>query len=264
MNAFALELRRDRSLALWLGITLLLYGAMMGALYPFILANEELIRAYMEAFPAEIMAAFGMTGFLSDPGVFFHTYVASWMWPIVAGAGGILAGSRLAADLDRGFLDLPLATPLTRVRYLTAGIAGQVVIMAVLALASVAGILAVGALVGAGFDPVRFLLAAVLAFAFGCAIAAVTTLLAVVTLSRGTASGIVLGTLIAMYLLFIVVQVAPAWDWLEPFTAFTYFRTAEIIDGGVVPVRDLVVFAAVAVGAWTGALAAFRQRDLVA
>jgi ABC-2 type transport system permease protein len=264
MTAFGLELRRDRSLALWLGIALLVYGAMMAALYPFILENEALIRQYMDAFPEGLMAAFGMTGLLSDPGVYFHTYVASWMWPIVAGAGGILVGSRTAADLDRGFLDLPLATPLSRLRYLAAGIAGQIVLMAVLALASVVGMLFVGAMVGAGFDPARFMLAAMLAFVFGCAIAAVTTILAVVTLSRGRAAGIVLGLLIGMYLVNIVAQVAPAWDWLAPFTAFRYFQTAEIIDDGAVPLVDLAVFTGVAIAAWLGALVLFRRRDLVA
>jgi ABC-2 type transport system permease protein len=264
MTAFRLELRRDAALTLWIAVSLLVYGALMGALYPVIFENEELIRGYIEAFPPEFLAAFGMTGLLSDPGVFFQTYIASWLWPIVAGAAGIIVGTRAAADLDRGFLDLPLATPISRVRYLGASIAGQVLMMAILALAAVVGVLAVGRMVGGDFDPGRFLLAGSLAFAFGCAISAVATLLAVVTLSRGTTGGLVLGILIAMYLLNVAVLLAPELDALAVLTAFSYFETAAVIDEGLVPFTDLAVFGVASVAAWGAALALFRRRDLAA
>jgi ABC-2 family transporter protein len=211
------------------------------------------------------VAAFGMTGLLSDPGVFFTTYMASWMWPIIAAAAGIMIGTRaVAADLDRGFLDLPLATRISRTRYLAASIWGQVVVMALLALAAVAGLWTVGRLVGADFDLGRFMLAGVLAFAFGCAIAGPATLASVLTLSRGTSAGIVGGVVVAMYIIFVVTQVAPDWSWLAPLSAWDHFRAGPIIDDGVFPLGDLALFAAVAIAGWLGALAAFRRRDLAA
>src|SRR5512143_1052188 len=130
MTAFRLELRRNRTLAVWLGVSLLLYGGIMGLMYPILKSNDELMRQYMDTFPKEFLAAFGMTGLLSDPGVFFTTYIASWLWPIIAAAAGLVIGTRpVAAVLDRGFLDLPLATRLSRVRYLAAAIWGQVLVM---------------------------------------------------------------------------------------------------------------------------------------
>ena len=98
----------------------------------------------METFPQEFLAAFGMTGSLSDPGVFYTTYISSWLWPIMAAVLALLLGTRVAADLDRGFLDLPLATPMSRVRYLAASIVGQAVAMAVLAVATVGGVWVIG------------------------------------------------------------------------------------------------------------------------
>jgi ABC-2 type transport system permease protein len=265
MTAFRLELRRCRSLTIWLVVIMVSYGAIMGLMYPILKSNDALMQEYMRTFPKEFLAAFGMTGLLSDPGVFFTTYVASWMWPIVAAVAGLLLGTRaVAADLDRGFLDLPLATPLSRVRYLAANMWAQVLVMAVLAAVTVWSIWAAAAIAGSVFDLGGFTLAGVLAFAFGCAVAGPTTLLSVVTLSRGRAAGIVGGVLAAMYLVFVVGQISKDWAWIGPLSAWNHFRTTAVIDEGVFPVEDLALFAAIAIGSWLAALWAFRRRDLAA
>jgi ABC-2 type transport system permease protein len=264
MTAFRMELRRNRSLVLWLGATLFAYGAVMGLMYPVMVENNALFEEYMRTFPQEFLAAFGMTGSLSDPGVFFTTYVGSWLWPIMAAAASMLLGTRVAADLDRGFLDLPLSTRISRVRYLGASIVGQVLAMLVLAVATVWGIWIVGNLVGSGFDASRWGLATVFTFAFGCAVAGPTTLLAVVTLSRARASGIVAGVLVAMYLVYVLAQISTDWAWLAPLSMWDHFDSTALIDEGTVPWGDLVLFVVMAVAGWIGALVAFRRRDLAA
>jgi ABC-2 type transport system permease protein len=240
------------------------YAAVMAAMYPIMIENDELFSAYMQTFPQEFLAAFGMTGSLGDPGVFFTTYIGSWLWPIMAAVVALLLGTRVAVDLDRGFLDLPLATPVSRIRYLTGSIIGQALAMALVAAATVGVLWVVGVMVGGDFDPGRFAVAAVLCWLFGCAIAGVTTLLTVVSLSRGRAAGIVSAILIAMYLVYVVVQISVDWAWLAPVSAWDHFRTTELIDKGVVSVADLALFAGVALGGWGAALAIFRRRDLAA
>lgn len=265
MTAFRLELRRCRSLAVWLAVSLAIYGVIMGLMYPFMKSNDELMRQYMNTFPKEFLAAFGMTGVLSDPGVFFTTYMASWLWPIIATAAALLLGTRaVAVDLDRGFLDLPLATPLSRVRYLATNIAAQILVIALLATAAVLALWVTAAATGNVFDLGGYLLAGVLSFAFGCAIAGPTTLLSVTTLSRGRAAGIVGGVIFAMYAVFVVTQVSRDWAWIAPVSAWDHFRTTALIDDRVVPVFDYALFVVIAVGGWLAALWAFRRRDLAA
>jgi ABC-type transport system involved in multi-copper enzyme maturation permease subunit len=265
MTALRLELRRNRSLTIWLAVSLGGYAAIMGFMYPVLKANDALMSEYMKTFPKEFLAAFGMTGLLSDPGIFYTTYVSSWLWPIIAAAAALLLGTRApAADLDRGFLDLPLSTRITRVRYLAASIAGQAIVMAILAASAVLGLWGAGRLVGAEFDLARFSMAGVLSLAFGCAIAGVATLVAVLTLSRGTASGIVGGALIVMYAIYVVAQISPDWKWLAPLSAWDHFPTTAVIDEGLVPWGDLALFTAIAAAGWVGALWAFRGRDLAA
>jgi hypothetical protein len=73
VTTFRIELRRNRTLTAWLAVTMALYGAIIAAMYPVMVENDALFKAYMESFPQEFLAAFGMTGSLSDPGVFFTT-----------------------------------------------------------------------------------------------------------------------------------------------------------------------------------------------
>jgi ABC-2 type transport system permease protein len=170
----------------------------------------------------------------------------------------------VAADLDRGFIELPLATRIDRIRYLAAAIAGQIVVLATLAMATVGGVLVVGLVVNAGFDVGGFLMELPLLFLFACAIAGVATLLSVVTLSRGVSAGVVAGGLLAMYLLDAISKIDPDLDWLGAVSAFRYLRSTGAIDQATLPVGELVLFGAIAVATWALALWIFRRRDLIA
>ena len=261
----ALELRRSRSLALGLLAVTLVYGGIVGAIYPVLRDNAKVLDEYMSVFPQAVLAAFGMTGSLTDHGVFFNTYVGSMLWPIVAAIAAAVLGTRtVAADLEHGFLELPLATRIDRVRYLAAAIAAQLVVLGALAIATVGGVLVVGALVGAAFDVGRFLGEVPLLFLFACAVAGVATLLSVVSLSRSLSAGVVAGGLLAMYLLDAISRIKADLDWLGVVSAFRYLRTTEPIDLGVMPWGALALFAAIAIAAWAAALWTFRRRDLVA
>ncbi len=103
-----------------------------------------------------------------------------------------------------------------------------------------------------------------LSVAFGCAIAGPATLLSVVTLSRGLTAGIVGGILILMYALFVLSGISSDWDWLGTLSAWNHFPTTELIDHGVLPVGDLLLFIVIAIGSWAAAIVAFRRRDLAA
>ena len=259
-----LELRRSRTLAIGLAVVVLVYGGMIAAIYPILLNNTAAIEDYMKLFPKDFMAAFGMTGSLADPGIFFTTYIGSMLWPIVAAIAAIVLATRpTGADAERGWADISLATPLTRPRYLGAAIASQVVILGALALVTVVGVLGAGTLVGAGFDGGRFLAAGGVMWLFGCAMAGVASLVAVITLSRGAGAAVTAGILIAMYLLNIIAQIQPGLSWLGGLSAFRYAGVGALIDTGTADWAGIGAFAVVAVAGWTASLVLFRRRDLL-
>jgi ABC-type transport system involved in multi-copper enzyme maturation permease subunit len=187
------------------------------------------------------------------------------LWPIVAAIAAAILGTRMAAaDLDRGFIELPLATRIDRGRYLATGIAGQILVLGLLAVSAIAGVLVVGAIVGAAFDNGRFLMEVPLLFAFGCALGGIATLLSVVTLSRAISAGVLAGGLLAMYLLDAVSNIEPDLDWVGTLSFFRYLRSTSAIGLGVPPVSEIALFAAIAVVTWVLSVWAFRTRDLVA
>ena len=260
-----LELRRSRSLTVWLAVVVLVYGAFIAAFYPFIRDNARLLDQYMAVLPKGMLAAFGLEGGLADRGVFFTTYISGMLWPIVAAIAATFLGTRMvAADADRGFIELPLATRISRMHYLAAGIAGQVLVLGVLSLATAVGVLVVGQVVNAGFDASRFLLEVPLLFAFSCALAGLSTLLSVITLNRGASAGIVTAGLLASYLLDAGSRLQADLDWLGTLSVFRYLRSTSAIDQGVAPIGELALFGAIGILTWLTAVWIFRTRDLVA
>jgi beta-exotoxin I transport system permease protein len=260
-----LELRRSRSLAIGLGAIVLLYGSFIAAFYPVIRDNAKLIDDYMAVFPKGMLAAFGMEGTLSNHGVFFNTYIGSMLWPVVAAIAAAILGTRqVAADLDRGFIELPMATRIDRGRYLATGIAGQILVLAGLSMAVIGAVLAVGIIVGAGFDGGRFLMEIPLLFLFACALSGIATLLSVVTLSRQVSAGLVAGGLLVMYLLDAVSRLQADLAWLGIPSFFRYLRSTSAIDQGLLPLGPMVLFGMLAVVTWGLSVRTFRGRDLVA
>lgn len=263
--AFGLELRRIRTLVAWTAIAAIAYGAIVSGFYPTFRDNQSMIDQYMRLFPKDLRAVFGMQGSLADPGVMFSTYVGGMLWPIVAAVAAIALATRpVAGDLDRGFLEIALSTPLSRVRYLATAIAGQAVALAVLAAATVGGIFVGGLLMGAPFDGWRFFLAGIHAFAFACVMAGVTTLLGVAILDRGRAAGIAAALVLGTYLLDAASKVWPEVATVAELSPFHHFVTRTIIDDGTFPIGDFVLLLVVAIVAWVGALVLFRRRDLAA
>jgi ABC-2 type transport system permease protein len=260
-----LELRRSRQLTFWLVVIVLAYGGIIAAMYPILEENSELLEDYLKILPEGMLAAFGMSGNLTDPGVFFSTYIGSFLWPVIAAMGAIILATRpVAADVERGWSEIVLSTPLTRTRNVVAAIVAQSLVLGALALATTTGVLVVGAMVGAGFDTVPFLAASVVFWLFACAIAGVTSFVAAVTLSRGTAAGVAAGLLLVMYLMNIVAELQGDLAWLADFGWFRYLTVTDLIDTGTVPWTSVAVFAVVAVVGWLGAILVFRKRDLLA
>lgn len=262
--AFGLELRRGRMLVLWVGLVCILYAGGITLFYPTILESAAEYEKLLEIYPKDLMAAFGMEGSIGDPGTFLNGYVFQFLWPLVAAIVAIILATRVAADADTGFLDLPLSTRLPRLRYLVSTIAGQVVALAVLAAMTVGAIILVDLTIEPNFATDRLLLAGVHSLAFGLAIAGITTFLTIVFLDRGKAGGLAAGILIVMYLLNILAAISPDMTDLGRISAFRYFTLKTLIDTGAYPLADSLLHVTAAIGGWVLALWAFRRRDLSA
>jgi ABC-2 type transport system permease protein len=264
-TAFGLDLRRSRTLIVGLVVVTALYAGFISIFYTNVVENAEQFESLLDAYPRELLVAFGLgEGSFADPGIFLSGYVFSFLWPLVAAIAAIVLGTRVASDANRGFLDVVLATPLRRVHHLLGSIGTQLVAIAIVALAMVAGVFVGDLLIEPNFPEDRVALSALHSLAFGAAIAGPTTLLAVVLLDRGRAAGIAAGVLVVMYLFNVVAALAPDVDWLSSLSAFRYFNLQGLIGRGEYPVSDSLLLGLIALAGWTAAIVAFRRRDLSA
>ncbi len=267
MNArvMRLELLRTRTLLFWLAAFLAGYGFLLTTYYPRMAQDAANMNKLLDLWPKEMLAVFSIEGNLVELGNFFNVYIFTLIWPWLATIAGILIPTRtVAADLERGFLELPLATPISRPRYLVSAIAVQMLVMAVLVVSLIVPILICAAMVNVSLDAGHFAVVGLMSFVLGCAIAAATTLASVMTLSRGTASGLVLGGLLVMYALQTVAKLAPEMAGVASVSVFRYYSPAPIIRSGGLPLGDLAILGGLALVCWVAAVWAFRRRDLIA
>jgi ABC-2 type transport system permease protein len=263
-TALRLELRRSRTLVLWLGIVTAAYAGFITIFYTNVVENAAAFEEMLALYPKELMAAFGIEGNFADAGNFLGGYVYNFLWPLVGAAAAIVFATRVAADADRGFLDIALTTPIARTTYLLGSIAAQVVGIAILAGTMVGAVLLGDFMIEPNFPALSVALSALHSLAFGVAVAGPATFLAVLFLERGRAAGLAAAILILMYLLNVIGLLAPEVEGVTVLSAFRYYDLKLLINEGTYPIVDSLIFVAVGVAGWALALYAFRRRDLAA
>jgi ABC-2 type transport system permease protein len=260
----ALELRRTRTQLVAYAATVALFGVAVAAVYPTIRDTAALIEPYLDMLPPGLLEAFEMGDGIAAVGAYFGSQFFQ-VWVILAAMFAIGVGTRGAAgETSAGTIEIPLSAPLARTRYLVTTIVNQAIGLAVLAVVAVVSVVALGPVIDVAFDLVAFAQVGLLSFAFGCAMAGVSTLASVVTLDRTRSIGFAALLLILMYLVTVVTALEPRVEGLEVLSAFTYYRPAEVIDAGRPPVGATALFLAVAAVTWALAAWRFRTRDLVA
>jgi ABC-2 type transport system permease protein len=185
--------------------------------------------------------------------------VASFLFVIALGVRSV------AGELEGGALDLTLARPITRVRYLGSHLTVLIPGAALLALAYVVGTVTADRLFSPPGPPLqvdRMLLAAVQAGVLFASIGVLTLLVSALMSERGRALAVSIGIVLVMYVgnfLFAL------WEPLRPFTRVTlfwWFSPGPTIQNGDFPWTNVLVLTGVAIVGAVASLAVFRRRDL--
>ncbi len=114
LTVFRHAVSRSRGTILGWGLTLGLLGMWLTSFYDSLAKNKAELDKLLSVYPKEIFAFFGgFTDFFSPEG-FLNVELYSYM-PLVLGIFAVLAGSGLlAADEEKGFLDLVMGHPIGR------------------------------------------------------------------------------------------------------------------------------------------------------
>lgn len=210
---------------------------------------KKLLEPQLKMASFEGMVAFGF----QHPGI------------LIAAVGYVLTtGSSPAADRDEGTLELFLARPLARSRYLSA----QLLTVLCTALA-LGGSIALGNSLGLltvevdarppilRYLPCALNLGFLLVF-FG----SVSLLTATRAQRRGSALAWSIGFALTTFIFEALAPIAAWPNWLRHVSPFFYFQPLEIGVEGVFPWRDLLVLAIASLLATWAAFRSFQARDL--
>ncbi len=229
--------------------------------YPAIRGQIAAYAKMFEAYPPAIKAMLGAQGSLSSSTGYVEAESCGLVVPLVLTAIGITVGAGLAADLDRGRLEVLLSAPVPRGRIVLARALAMATALAATGLALFACLAVVSRAVGlnvAVADLGAASLAAVLhALVFGTIALAV----ACVTGRHGAAVAAgVTATLVAFLLnsLASFVTGLQPWEWLSP---FHHLAVADALRGEV-PVLSAAGLAAAAVLFVGGGVLGFARRDV--
>ena len=119
------QLRRSRWQILGWGGALFALAAYLVALHDAFISQQEQFQNMINAYPPELMAAFGDSD-LFTPGGLNFTYFSYAV--VLLGFLGLSVGSGLlAADEERGRLELPVAYPVSRMHVFMARLAAVLV-----------------------------------------------------------------------------------------------------------------------------------------
>lgn len=112
-TVFKHSLNRYKGAIIGWGLTLALLGMLEVPLYASIAKDVETWNELMAVYPQEILGFFGPISFTTPEGFLSLEYFS--FLPIVVGVFAVMAGSgMLAADEERGVLDLEAAQPVSR------------------------------------------------------------------------------------------------------------------------------------------------------
>ncbi|MDP2662657.1 MAG: ABC transporter permease subunit [Dehalococcoidia bacterium] len=262
-NVFLKTLRDRRRALLWWGIGLL--GLVLYTLlfYPTVRDSAAELNKLMEEMPAALKAMFvGEMSDFTSPAGYLRAELFSFMVPAVFLIFAIGFGSgAIAAEEERGTLDLLLSNPLSRWRVVVEKFAALVVSTILLAFVLWLGMAVGAAAVGLGIGLGRMAEAAASVALLGLAFGALALAVGCASGNRGMSMSLASALAVAAYLLN---SFAPTVEALKPYvklSPFYYYIGANPLVNGLNPGHVVVLIGLIVVFMAT-ALITFDRRDL--
>ncbi|MDO8212556.1 ABC transporter permease [Conexibacter sp. CPCC 206217] len=251
---------RRRSLAGW-SAGLVVLTATIVAYWPSVRDNPQL-QSFFDDLPEAARALTGGAGY-STPAGYLNTELFALMMPLLFLVVAIGMGSRaVAAEEERGTIDLLMSMPLTRRRMLLEKVAGGVAVLFALGLVLFAS-LALGSLLSTLDVPLGRLaqisLATVLvalpfgalALAIGCA-----------TGARGLALGLTSAAAVAAYMLNALAPLVDSLSSLRDLSPFAWYASDSVLVGAGLQLWRAALLVGVALLLAGVAALALERRDL--
>lgn len=265
MQAIILRELRDRKISLIvycfaMVATLLMYAS----LYPSIRDSWQEMQKLYESYPKEIYEAFGIKDLAIDTlEKFLAVEQFSFVWPIAALFFAVSrAGNTLAGEIEKGYIGLYLALPLSRTKLFVAKYTSFIVSLIVFIVFSIFSVIPIARIFNLSVNITYIGKVALISFLFMWAIYAVSLLISALVSERSKVYMIMGGGLITMYIANIVASLKDNFEWLSNFSVFHYYNAQDLLSGSNITSTSLIVFCLTIVIATVLAIIAFNKRDI--
>jgi ABC-2 type transport system permease protein len=251
-------LQERRSLVGWgIGITATILMEL--ALYPTVRSND--MSKLAESYPEAIKKLFNLSDFSTGAG-YVRAELFSLVVPMLFVVLAVLWGSdSVAGEQERKTLDLVLANPISRRRFLLEKAGGLCTGLGILGIAAFVTLVAGGAIFDVGIAIDRLVAVVLATFLTAALFGLLALTLGAATGHRGFARGVSAALAVLAYLLS---SLAPLVSWLEPWRVTSpWYQTlgSDPIGAGVT--WHLLVPIAVAGAALVVGVTLFERRDLI-
>ena len=222
LTIFTKDIWDRRKAMIWWTIGMVFLTAWIAVVYPVIRDSEAFVN-FLEEFPPELMAMFGM-----DPGTFLtgagflQAQLFSFMAPVIIITFAVIAGAGATAREEaNGTMDMLLSIPISRSSLLLQKAGSMILLADVLVLAIAITLAVMNPLIGLNLTVEGIAAVCLGLWLLAVGFGGVTMLVGAFTGSPGTAAGV--GAGVALILWF-ADAFAELFDWLEPIATVSPFR----------------------------------------
>ena len=257
----ALKMQR-RSFLFWT-IGLLLLMALYMALYPSIKESAAELNAYMDKLPEALRTAFIDEGLdYASPLGYVSSEIYTQMLPILFLFFAIAAGSAaIAGEEEKGTLDVVLATPIRRSRFLLEKFAGLVV-----SLLYLSAIVVISLYFGSKFVDINLTIsqlgaATFMLFLLGLNFGTIALFFGSLTGNRGLSIGVTTAFAVLSFFVNAFYSLVTQLDKIKDFSPFYHYSNTNALVHGV-DWASAILLIWITLGLVALSIVAFARRDL--
>lgn len=239
-----------------------LYAVFAVALFPSIETANVDFERLMQSYPEALREAFGVEAIGTIEG-FLAGELYNFVWVLLLGVYfAYRAGGMIAADIERGRMDLLLSLPISRARLLVEKYASLIVPITVVNIVTGIAVYAGTVVIGHAIDPVAIVMVHLLSIPYLLACAAIGLVFSVVLDRADIAQRAALGALFVLYLVESLATSTEQFEALKYLSPTYYYAPTDVLVRESYAVVDTAILGGMAVGLLFCSYLLFKNRDI--
>lgn len=259
-------IRGRKSTLLWTSI-LLVYNVSMLLLYPSMVGPmKDKMNVLLEAFPKEMIAAFGMDKVSITEMLGFYNIYCYLLVIILGGIFAVMQGiSTLAKEEDEKTIEFLLSKPISRNKIITSKILAVLTNIVILnTVLSLISFVTIEMISGEDYNKRALLLLFVAPVFMQITFAAMGLIISVFVVKARINLPVGVGMVLGFYFISIIATISDKVEFLKYFTPFKYIDGADIITKQSIDLIYLVIMAIVTIVCVCATYILYNKKDIVA